>query len=38
MEGAYLYAAGIAVVVVHAVLVMFVVAAWREDTKEVKMD
>ena len=39
LESAYLYAAGIAVIVVHAVLVMFVIAAWREDTKDdVKTD
>lgn len=38
MESAYLYAAGIAVIVVHIILVMFVMAAWREDTKEAKKD
>lgn len=38
MESAYLYAAGIAVVAVHIVLVLFVMAAWREDTKEIKTD
>lgn len=38
MESAYLYAAGISVIAVHIVLVMFVVAAWREDTKTVKQE
>lgn len=38
MTSAYLYAAGIAVVVVHIILVMFVIAAWREDTKGTKDD
>jgi len=38
LESAYLYAAGIAVITVHIVLVLFVMAAWREDTKEIKTD
>lgn len=38
MENGYLYAAGVAVIAVHIVLVLFVMAAWREDTKEMKTD
>ena len=38
LASAHLYAAGIAVVAVHVVLVLFVMAAWREDTKEIKTD